>query len=197
MSLSPSVSWSLVLTARVNRCPRPRAGLPKRVDPAAAMANTRDRSPPRTRCAEVERAQALFSRLSAAPASVPRGFSSGRGWSSGQVQKTPIGHSLLFFLSLHDFKNSTGGNSLWPPPFHRCRRHLYVPCHPPAPTPPRWRSSRINSWPCPAEALTVLRLTGELWPWPRPEHCPLPVELPGEAGRGCNSQTHNCPGSTG
>lgn len=137
------------------------------------MANSRDRSPPRTRCAEVERAQALFSRLSDAPASVPRGFSSGRGWSSGQVQKTPIGHSLLFFLSLHDFKNSTGGNSLWPPPFHLCRRHLYVPCHPPAPTPPRWRSSRINSWPCPAEGLTVLRLTGSSGPGPAQStaHC--------------------------
>lgn len=118
MPLSPSLGWSPELTARVSRGGRPRVGHRKRAAPVAAIASPKDRSPPRTRCAEVERAQASFSRLSDAPASVPRGFSSGRGWSSRQVQKTPIGHSLLFFLCLHGFKNSTGGNFLSPPPFH-------------------------------------------------------------------------------
>lgn len=48
MSLSPSPGWSPELTARVSRCGRPRAGLPERARPAAAMANPKDRSPPRT-----------------------------------------------------------------------------------------------------------------------------------------------------
>ena len=56
--------------------------------------------------------------FSEAPASQPKGFSSDRGWGFQARPKDTDRPLLGIFLSLHFWKNSTGGNSLSPPPFY-------------------------------------------------------------------------------
>lgn len=125
--------------------------------------------------------------FSEASASHPRSFSSDRGWGSRRVRNTPIGPSLVFSQVFISGRTPTGGNSLSPPPFFcaRCFSPTDTTHMPHLPTAPV-SALRINSWPCPAEVLTVQRLCprarpaagGGALPAPTPPRAQRPVSDP-------------------
>lgn len=128
------------LTARVSRSCRQRAPLGEPGARAGAMGGLRGRSPAEApggrgregaagrraaagaqECEAEDLARggaAFLLGFSEAPASQPKGFSSDRGWGFQARPKDTDRPLLGIFLSLHFWKNSTGGNSLSPPPFY-------------------------------------------------------------------------------
>lgn len=128
------------LTARVSRSCRQRAPLGEPGARAGAMGGLRGRSPAeapggrgregaagRRAAAGAQECEAknlarggaaFLLGFSEAPASQPKGFSSDRGWGFQARPKDTDRPLLGIFLSLHFWKNATGGNSLSPPPFY-------------------------------------------------------------------------------